>query len=192
MEPPSTNMVWLGLEFDSYNMTVSIPQVKLQELLQLAEEWRNKTSASFHQLQLGPTRQAVPYSAVLPAMTARLFLNRMLATLRQCPETVEITLDMEFKKYLSWCQKYLARTNGVFIIDQDNRPPVHIYVDAHITGCGSLCQAKAYNSEFPPALLRESHPICVLKTINAKVALKCWTPNSEERRWLCIVIVLQW
>ena len=35
---PATNMVWLGLEFDSCSMTVSIPQEKLQESLQLAEE----------------------------------------------------------------------------------------------------------------------------------------------------------
>ena len=50
--PPATNMVWLGLEFDSCSMTVSIPQEKLQEALQLAEEWNKKPSATLHQLRV--------------------------------------------------------------------------------------------------------------------------------------------
>ena len=39
----------------------------------------------------------------------RLFLNRMLAMLRQCPVVGE-----EFKKDITWFCKYLAGTNTIF------------------------------------------------------------------------------
>ena len=35
---PSTTMIWLGMLFDTQQMTVAIPQVKLQETLHLVEE----------------------------------------------------------------------------------------------------------------------------------------------------------
>ena len=101
----------------------------------------------------------------------------MLATLRQCPESREITLDLGFKKDVNWFINYLGGTNGVFIIDQDHRSPKHVYVDACTTGCGAICQAEAYHSEFQASILQANHPICELEAINAMVALKCWTPQ---------------
>ena len=65
---------------------------------------------------------------------ARLFLNRMMAILRQCSEFGEITLDLEFKKDVNWFINYLAGTNSVFIMDQDLRSPIHVYVDGCNTG----------------------------------------------------------
>ena len=65
---PATNMVWLGLKFDSCSMTMSIPQEKLQEALQLAEKWNKKPSATLHQLNfLG---KIVPRSPVFAASKA--------------------------------------------------------------------------------------------------------------------------
>ena len=106
---------------------------------------------------------------------ARLILNRMLAILRECPEFGEITLDLELKKDVNWFINYRAGTNGVFIMDNDHRSLIHIYIDACTTGCGAICQAEAYHSEFSAAIQQENHPICKLEAINAMVALKCWT-----------------
>ena len=51
---------------------------------------------------------------------ARLFLNSMLAILRQCPQFGEVILDLEFKMDVNWFINYLAGANGVFIMDQDH------------------------------------------------------------------------
>ena len=48
----ATTMVWLGLGlvFYTWQMTEAIPLAKLQETLQLAEEWVDRASANVHQL----------------------------------------------------------------------------------------------------------------------------------------------
>ena len=46
--PPSQVMVWLGLRFDTINMTVSIPDGKLAEISTLVADWTLKKVASIH------------------------------------------------------------------------------------------------------------------------------------------------
>ena len=40
--PPGTSMEWLGFLFDSHDMTITIPQVKLDELLKEARRGRTE------------------------------------------------------------------------------------------------------------------------------------------------------
>ena len=109
-------MVWLGLESDTFQMTVSIPQVKLQVALQLVDERGNKTLANLHQLCVLLSKL---FHMAQWCQPNKLFLNRMLATLRQCPVAGEVTLDEKFKNDINWFCKYLSGTNGMFIIEQD-------------------------------------------------------------------------
>ena len=114
----------------------------------------------------------------------------MLATLRQCPEFGEITLNLEFTTDVNWFINYLAGTNSVFIMDQDHRSPIHVYVDTCTTGCRAVCQAEAYHSESPASILQENHPICELEAINAIGRSNAGFPNSQHRKWYCIATAL--
>ena len=73
--PPSQVMVWLGLQFDTLAMTVSLPQEKLTEIQLLVHHWSSKSTASLQDLHtlLG---KLLYVSQVCPP--ARLFHNRML------------------------------------------------------------------------------------------------------------------
>ena len=48
---PAQTMTWLGLHFNTVDMTVSIPQEKMQDTLWLVEEWSAKGSANVHHLR---------------------------------------------------------------------------------------------------------------------------------------------
>ena len=65
---------------------------------------------------------------------ARLSLNRMLDTLRQCPEQGSFTLSSEFCKDLAWFDRFLPTTDGMFLIHQNDRHLVHLYIDACMSG----------------------------------------------------------
>ena len=54
-------------------------------------------------------------------------------------------MDKEFRKDINWFYKYLATTNGIFMINQDTRQPVHMYIDACMTGRAALCQTEVYH-----------------------------------------------
>ena len=61
---PAHAMTRLGLHFNTVDMTVSIPQEKMQDRLLLVEEWSPKRFSQ-HALAMGPPQKTVPYSAEL-------------------------------------------------------------------------------------------------------------------------------
>ena len=80
--PPSTTMEWLGFLFDTYEMTITLPPQKLQEIIQLASTWSAKSKASRRELQSLAGRLNHIGQCVLPA---RKFMGRILASLRSAP-----------------------------------------------------------------------------------------------------------
>jgi hypothetical protein len=77
--PPSTQITWLGIKFDSDNMTLSIAKARVIELVNLCDSFLDKKSITKPQLQsiLG---KLLSISYIVP--TLRLFLNRLLTALR--------------------------------------------------------------------------------------------------------------
>jgi hypothetical protein len=169
--PPSQRMVWLGLQFDTISMTVSIPKSKLAEIQTLLKQWLNKSSAHKTQLQSLLGRLFHVAQCVRPA---RLFLNRMLSTLRRCPQVGHITLDDDFRKDLKWFQKHMQSTNGVHLIDQNFGEPIVVQVDSCDTGAGALCQTQAYHYVYNQVLLQQNLGICQLECLNALAAVRFW------------------
>ena len=113
------------------------------------------------------SRQAVVH---IPSVSpACLFLNRMLDTLRQCPEQGFSTLSPEFRKDLAWFDRFLPNTDGTFIIHQDDRHMVQLY---SMSNCRALTADRAYHATFPPRVLRDNNPlICHLEALNATLGL---------------------
>ena len=176
--PPSQSMVWLGLLFDTINMTVSIPQGKLDDITATLQDWQQRATAHKTQLQsllgsLFHIAQCVP--------PARLFLNRMLATLRECPQVGRVVLGDDFRKDMAWFQKYMAVTNGVYLLDQDFGTPVIIQVDSCQTGAGGICDKQAYHVQYSEELLKRGLDICHLECLNALAAVRLWGPVLKHR-----------
>ena len=76
-------------------------------------------------------------------------------------------------------QVYLPCTNGIYLIHQDNRVPVEVFMDDCTTGCGAVCQPDVYYAKFPLQVLAEQHPICHLKVLNILVVLRRWAPWGQ-------------
>ena len=87
---------------------------------------------------------------------ARLFTYRMLEILHVCPLQGSIPLSPKFRKDLAWFQRYLPRTNGVFLIHDESRTPISLYVDACTSGCRVVTADQAYH--MVPPLPTHTHP----------------------------------
>jgi hypothetical protein len=96
---PSKTILWLGLLFNTVDMTVSIPPEKLSDIIHHLYAWHSKLSAHRQQLQSLLGKLFHVSQCVLPA---RKFLNRMLATLRKCPQVGRVLLDDDFRKDVRW------------------------------------------------------------------------------------------
>ena len=173
---PTQTMVWLGLLYDTINMTISIPQPKLEEIMQLLLEWDGRQRATRKQLEsLIGTLQFV--AGVSPP--TRIFSNRMLQTLREAPKRGTESLSWGFKRDLAFFLALLPSFNGIRIVDktaisyQD-----HLELDACLTGCGACTDSLYYAREFPTWVQRQEHTIAHLELLNIVVALKVW-----RRQW---------
>ena len=107
---PSTSVVCLGIRIDTVNRTLSIPDTKLDEVVNICKSWVSKTYCSKRQLQslLGSLLYCIS-KCVKPA---RFFLNRMLALLRNNHHVEKILLNQPFFQDISWFNTFLCNFNG--------------------------------------------------------------------------------
>ena len=125
---PSQQMVWLGLFYDSVEMTISIPQAKLAEIMLLIRDWEGRQRATRTEMQsLVGTLQFV--AGVSPP--TRIFTNRMLQNVREAPKRGTESLSWGFKKDLAFFSALLPHFNGVKIMDKkDVDCQDHLELDA--------------------------------------------------------------
>ena len=169
---PAQKMVWLGLLYDSIEMTITIPPDKLQEIMEEIRFWQGKTRATQREMQRLPgLLQFV--AGVSPPTTV--FTNRILNDLREMPKRGEETLSLGCKKDLKFFADVLPEYNGVKVIDKEAVEfQDRLELDASLEGCGAFTGDTYYAELFPEWLRKEQHPIAHLELLNVVVAMKVW------------------
>ena len=165
-------MVWLGLWYDSTEMTISIPQEKLGEIMEEVKEWEGKVRASRHEMQrlLGLLQFVASVSP-----PARVFTNRMLTNLREAPKKGTESLSLGFKSDLRFFADLLPAYNGIRIVDKAAFPcQDRLELDACLSGCGAYTGDSYYAELFPDSVVRAEHTIAHLELLNIVVAVKVW------------------
>ena len=105
---------------------------------------------------------------------ARLFVNRILATLREAPEQGYVKLSDEFHKDINWFNTLLRYFNGTVFFNRFDIPAVtNIYLDASLIGVGGVWNNKVYQWAIPK-FVNMNISIVHLEMINLLVALRLW------------------
>ena len=157
---PSQKMVYLGVYFDTTEMTMSVPGDKLQEVRSDLELWKRKTTTDRASLQslLGKLfwiSRVVKHS--------RPFMGRLLQQLRDMKAVLggrKVHLTEDSKKDILWWLTYLRTFNGVSVMvnDQDNlqtldqlmQSPYKVCAgDATLWGGGAWYGQQYWSREFP-------------------------------------------
>ena len=169
---PSRSVKVLGTLFCLDSGTIQVPGDKLEDIITTVRQWQHKSSATKKQLQSLLGRLLHIAQCIKPA---RLFLNRMLQTLREHHDaTRSFPLTSDFKKDLNWFMDYASACNGVFLIHPTPLPEQEIYADACLTGAGAIYRDQCYHTTFPPSTLEGDPIICHLEAINVLVSIKLW------------------
>ena len=111
--PPSTSMPYLGVNFDTVAMRMSIPAEKIAEVREELAVWERKTTANKKSLQklfgkLFWVSRCVRFS--------RSFMRQLLVQLQEMhhlPDQKNAKLSSECKQDIKWWCRYLRRFNGV-------------------------------------------------------------------------------
>jgi hypothetical protein len=115
-ESPTTQITYLGVEFDSQAMQMRVPAEKLQEIKSEIRLWLRRTTISKKDLQslLGKlfwVGRVVKHS--------RVFLGRLLDQLRSMagkPDNKKVKLLEQSRKDILWWASFMEHYNGVEVI----------------------------------------------------------------------------
>ena len=133
--PPTKQLLFWGIWFDSDKLTVSIDNDRLEELWQLLDGWFARDKCSRKQLEslLGKLKFAA--SCVRPG---RVFTMRLLSDLRNAPKTGQFPITSEAKADLSWWRRFLAIYNRISMMPEEewSGPGAIFTTDACLEGCG--------------------------------------------------------
>ena len=177
---PARQMVWLGILFDSVQMTMSIPPAKLAEVGEIVRSWQGRSRATRHDMQclLGLLQFVASVSP-----PTRIFTNRMLQDLREAPARGSESLSLGFRRDLAFFSELLPQFNGVKIMDKATVGCQDVLeLDACLSGCGAFAGREYYSEEFPEEVQGEGHAIARLELLNVVVALKVWARDWAGQR----------
>ena len=177
---PSTEMVWLGINVNSEDMTLSIPSDKLREVQAVVRSWDGKIIANRRQVQ---SLMGLLTFVASVAPPVRIYTNRVLNFLRSMPKDGYVTVTHEMREDLAFFQQLMPKFNGITLMDKTLVPPdEQLELDSCLTGCGGLCGQYYYSCAYPSSILGAAHPIAHLEMLNVVVALRMWAPLWEGHK----------
>ena len=113
--PPSAQMVFIGVLFNSISLILSITQERLNEIRILISEWIQKREAMLRELQSLIGKLNFVAHCGKPA---RIFISRLLNWLRKIGNTDSPKIiPAETKKNMRWWFQFLPKYNGVLMMD---------------------------------------------------------------------------
>jgi hypothetical protein len=175
--PPSRAIIWLGIQFDTVSGLMSIPHDKVEEIKALVRTWFTVRSTTLKKLQslLGKLLHVAQCSH-----PARLFLNRMLATLRHHAGAHRVWLDDDFRRDLHWFEAHLSQENGTYMLPLPPHAGTTLECDSSLTGGGAIWGTHCHSTIYPEFVLNQRLSICHLEALNCLVSVKLWAPLMRD------------
>ena len=178
---PSSCQVVLGILINTVEGTVSVPEEKLSEIVALVEKWQGKSSTNKVNLQsLIGTLQFVTKCV----RQSRIFLNRLLETLRDIKKKKVIKLSSSFQKDLRWWSLFIEKFNGVAFIPPAvwSEPDITFSTDSCLKGCGGICGLEFFHAAYPSFILVQDLPIHKLEMLAVLIGVRIWGKNLQGMR----------
>jgi hypothetical protein len=166
--------------YDSVAMTMCIPVQVIEDTKILVRSWLQKSRASRHELQvlLGKL-----FHAGKCCLAARLFVGRMLATLRAIGPSGSTTLSPIFQADLVWWRDMLPLYNGRLLI-QLTRPTFHLYIDIHDLTVDIHTDTRTTTATIPPTVATTAHRLANRECFAVLVGLVLWGSQWKEAELL--------
>ena len=170
-QAPSYFMLWIGVWFDTIEMSMAIDRERIEEALILCVKFLESNRVTLHQMQ---KLMGKLYHASKCTVSSRAFLARMLDLLRAASRAQVVKITRDARMDAAWLLAFLQVFNGKTMIKA-----THAQVVAHIDSClkeaGSICEGMGYyRLEYPDYLVGMSLPIASLECFNLLVAIRLW------------------
>lgn len=175
--PPARDVEWLGYRIDTMQMTISIPDVKLAEVLQECHRWFSRKRVTRTMVQSLAGKLSHIAGCV---QHGRKFLTRILGALRADATRKWLTVDDEFLKDVRWFYLYAEAANGISLYSP-SIPQLTIECDSSLLGAGGNTDAFCYTWQYTKHHTERFPVIHQMEAVNILVAYRtlahCQTPS---------------
>lgn len=184
--PPSHTMTFLGIEINTTEMTLSIPQEKLDRAINTIEQVREKPRLSKRQIQSLIGSLMHISTCVRPG---RLFVSRLINLLKA--NQFPVYTDREFILDLNWWHRFARQYNGISLVQEAfwSKPDAVIATDSCLTGAGGVFHTSANSLEYfhyeTPAEFKDCD-INILELLSLVIAVKLWAPILQRKKLVCL------
>ena len=201
---PSRICVYLGIEFNSINMSVSLPAVKLEKFLREISFFRGRDRATVHQIQR--LCGIIAHCSKI-VKGGRTFASRLIFLLKGISDPkARLRLDDSFKEDITWWSNFAKIFNGqCHMIPYNYGEGVEFFSDSSQNGYGAWLGldwvAGYFNSSSEPVgvhsvvgshchwinvdLEAEWDNINVLELVPVWLALLRWAPFFRDKHLVC-------
>ena len=174
---PAQIITYLGIEIDTIEFIIRLPEEKLRELMDTLQVWKDKKKCKKRELQslIGSLSFACKV-----VKCGRMFLRRLIdlsTTVTGKNHYIDITA--EGRKDIWWWLEFLPTWNGVEVIQ--SRPilsvDIRLFTDASDVGLGGF-----YNGQWFSISLegKVKHSIGYFELLSIVVAVLCWGSNWRD------------
>ena len=182
--PPSTQMLVLGVLFNTADMTMSLSQDKIDDIQAELKEWLSRATHSRKQLEklIGKLQFAAQV-----VRAGRVFIARLLDELRGAPHIGNIPTSTDIQADVNWWLKVMPFVNGTkslyttFLF----KPGALIDTDATLVAAGGVCGKFFFRARFPAFIRQQTSHISQLELLALVVAIKLWGhKHTNTKFWV--------
>lgn len=180
---PTTEMLCLGVQVNTKDMTLTVPNFRLVELSTELQNWLAMTSFTKRQLQSFLGKLSYVTACVKPG---RIFMSRLLNTLRNMKSSSSALVSDDMRDDIRWWSQFLPLFNGVAIIKPSrwDFDDMYFTTDACISGGGATCLNECFARRFPDFVIALDLHISALELLVIVVAVRTWSSVLRGKRFI--------
>ena len=180
---PSTQMIFLGVQFDTVTLTLSVTPARLEEIKLLLSTWLSKVVATKNEFQSIVGKLNFIAACVRQGRT---FLARLYAVMKSTPDRGCHKIPSEFCKDLHWWSSFLDSYNGVSMMAlEDWSLPDQIFTsDSCMSGCGAWNpdRREYFKHEFDSSITDLTDNINQLELLTILLVCRTWGHHWTGKR----------
>ena len=179
--PPTTIMSFLGVEVNSMSMTLSIPEAKWKEIVEVLKNWSSKDKASLQEVQELAGLLNFACRCIRPG---RIYLSRILNFLRILHKSQTKAIPKAVKEDVQWWLDTAVNFNRVSLILNNETPKADKYMASNscLTGGGAYMHGWFIQWEFPDELVNLNCNINQLEFLMIVLSIQKWGQSCARKR----------
>ena len=179
----STRMIFLGIQVDTVELSLTILEEKLQDLIHELQSWSHKSKATLKEVQQLARKLNFAASCIQPA---HIYICQILNFLRSLKDNRKHVVPVSVRSDVQWWLDCAKSFNGVSLMLDNtwSAPDAEFSSDTCLTRVGAWSNHQFFHFQLPQVMLSCECDINQLECATVVVSISLWGSNFKRKRLL--------